>query len=93
MSQDIGTERCEECGHDVPSYDTINLTVSASSRVVCMRCFNARIAGVDFAHPSFEPIVLHDAAGVRHEFHFRTRHGGAHVGIEAFELEDGHPGG
>src|SRR5258707_7779541 len=29
MSTDVRTERCEDCGHHVPSYDTIHLTVSA----------------------------------------------------------------
>lgn len=94
MAADVRTERCEDCGHHVPSYDTIHLTVSAKkSRLVCTRCFNARIAGVDFEHPHFEPVVLEDAAGKPHEFHFTTRHGGSHVAVEAFEVEDGHPAG
>ncbi|HLY37497.1 MAG TPA: hypothetical protein VKU61_05640 [Candidatus Binatia bacterium] len=53
----------------------------------------ARRAGVTFEHPDFAPLVLHDAAGTAHEFHFRTRHGGDHVAIEAFEIVDGRPGG
>jgi hypothetical protein len=94
MNADVRTERCEDCGHHVPSYDTINLSISPERmRVVCTRCFNARIAGVDFEHPNFEPVVLEDAVGNPHEFHFTTRHGGAHVAVEAFEIEDGHPGG
>ena len=47
--------QCEDCGRDVPSYDTIHLTVATQqSRLVCTRCFNAVIAnknGVDFVHP------------------------------------------
>jgi hypothetical protein len=80
MSVGLRTERCEDCGHQVPAFDTIDLTVSPKqSRRICARCFNALIAkraGVRFEHPNFAPIVLQDAAGAPHEFHFRTRHGG-----------------
>jgi len=97
MSVGVRTERCEDCGHQVPAYDTIHLTLSAKqSRRICTRCFNTLIAervGVEFEHPNFAPIVLEDAAGTLHEFHFRTRHGGDHVAVEAFEIEDHRPGG
>ena len=93
MSADTRAERCDDCGRQVPNYDTINLTAVDRTRLVCTRCFNARIAGVDFEHPSFEPVVLEDAAGKPHEFHFSTRHGGSHIAVEAFEVEDGHPSG
>jgi hypothetical protein len=92
MSEAGSTERCEECGHQVPVHDTIHVTLSATqSRRTCTRCFNARIAkraGVAFEHPNFAPIALQDAAGTPHEFHFRTRHGGDHVAVEAFEIAD-----
>ncbi|TMA62120.1 MAG: hypothetical protein E6J69_19460 [Deltaproteobacteria bacterium] len=96
MSVAIRTERCEDCGHQVPTYDTIHLTLSAKQSRICTRCFNALIAkrvGVDFEHPNFAPIVLEDAAGTTHEFHFRTRHGGDHVAVEAFEIADHQAGG
>ncbi len=93
----VRTGRCENCGHNVPAYDTIQLGVSAQqSRRLCTRCFNVLIAeraGVRFDHPNFAPIVLSDAAGTPHEFHFRTRHGGDHVAVESFEIVDEQPGG
>ena len=71
MSVGLRTERCEDCGHQVPAFDTIDLTVSPKqSRRICARCFNALIAkraGVRFEHPDFAPIVLQDAAGAPHE--------------------------
>jgi len=97
MSVAVRPERCEDCGHQVPANDTIHLTLSAKqSRRICTRCFNALIAkrvGVEFEHPNFAPIVLEDATGRPHEFHFRTRHGGDHVAVEAFEVEDHQTGG
>ena len=94
MSVAPRNERCEDCSHLVPPYDMIHLTVSErQSRRICIRCFNTRIAGVDFEHPSFEPVMLRDASGVPHEFHFTARHGGSHLAIEAFEVEHGRPSG
>lgn len=94
MSADVQNERCEDCGHDVPAYGTIQLALSETeSRRVCTRCFNTRIAGVDFEHPNFAPVVLKDASGMSREFHFTTRHGGSHLAMEAFEVEDGHQAG
>ena len=97
MSVGLRTERCEDCGHEVPAFDTIDLTVSPKqSRRICARCFNtliAKRAGVRFEHPDFAPIVLQDATGAPHEFHFRTRHRGDHVAVEAFEMVDHRAGG
>jgi hypothetical protein len=89
--------QCEDCKREVPNYDTIHTTVAEQqSRLVCTRCFNAVIAkqsGVDFVHPDFAPITLEDAAGRCHQFHFRTRQGGDHMAVDAFEVEDGIPAG
>ena len=94
-----GLYRCEECKRDVPRYDTVVLSseTKGASRDLCSRCFNAVIArnnGIDFQHPDFQPITLHDVDGHTHAFHFRTRYGGNHLAVEAFEIgEDGAPGG
>jgi len=90
------SSRCDRCSTDVPSYDTVHTTIDSHPRLLCNRCFNALVAersGVDFEHPEFAPVVLEDAAGERHAFHFRTRLGGDHVAVEAFEIQDGSPGG
>ena len=87
----LRTERCEECGLERLAYDAIHVTVSPKqSRRVCTRCFNVLIAeraGVRFEHSDFAPIVLEDAAGTAHEFHFRTRHGADHIALDAFEID------
>jgi len=97
MTGSMRTDRCEDCGGDVPGFDIIHLMLSErEQRKVCTRCCNTRIAaraGVQFDHPSFESMVLTDSAGTPHPFHFRTRHGGAPVAVEAFEIQAGSPGG
>jgi hypothetical protein len=41
----------------------------------------------------FEPIMIKDADGVDHKFHFTVRLLGDRVAIDTFEIKDGHPGG
>src|SRR5438128_1741259 len=97
MAQAQQTERCEDCGVATPGYDTVSLSLSATTtRLLCTRCCNARIAkraGLPFEHPNFAPLILEDVSGVRHTFHVQTRHGGDHIALDAFELKDGRPGG
>ena len=97
MTRSPRTDRCEDCGGQVADLDIIHLTLSdREQRKVCTRCYNTRMAawaGVNFDHPSFESMVLTDIAGTPHQFHFRTRHGGGHVAVEAFEIQDGSPSG
>ena len=40
-----------------------------------------------------ELIILKDIEEFEHEFHFTIRHLGDRVGIDAFEIKDGHRGG
>jgi hypothetical protein len=91
------TERCQDCGTEGPSYDTVQLSLPENTtRLLCTRCFNtlmAKRAGVDFDHPTFAPILLEGPAGALHEFHFRTRHGGDHIALEAIEIREGSPDG
>jgi hypothetical protein len=91
------TERCEYCGNEAPGYDVIYLAASGNdTRRLCTRCFNelmARQTGLAFDHPVFAPVSLEDAVGVCHQFHFRVRHGGDHIALDAFELKEGSPGG
>jgi hypothetical protein len=53
----------------------------------------AEYSGTDFDHVDFKPIILKDTEGVEHEFHFTIRHLGDRVGIDSFEIKDGHRGG
>jgi hypothetical protein len=53
----------------------------------------AEYSGTDFEHVEFEPILLKDAEGVNHEFHFTVRHLGDRIGIDSFEIDEDHRGG
>jgi hypothetical protein len=89
---------CDGCGRLTPSYDIVSYgSMDQEYRQLCSRCFNTELAksgGLDeFEHIQFEPVVLTDARGESHEFHFGTRLFGTGVSLEGFELRDGHPAG
>ena len=96
MSEPV-LEQCEGCGKRVPGYDTVILSSEKKkSRNLCSGCFNDTMAawhGIDFQHPTFEPLTLHDADGVSHLFHFRGRLGGPGLVLDALEIKDGQPRG
>lgn len=61
---------------------------------VCGRCWAGVLSeerGQDVGHLEVEPVLMTDAAGRKHEFHFRYIH--MPRGLEAFEVIDGVPGG
>jgi hypothetical protein len=95
---DTGYEqvRCVGCGNVVASYDVIS-SLEGGYRQLCTKCFNGKFAQAQglaaFAHVNLEPVVLTDAAGLVHQFHFRTRLFGDGVAMDAFELRDGQPAG
>ena len=96
MDSNIKQEKCEFCGEYVPRYSTIYVAPEKEYLCSCLTCFNKRMAeysGTDFDHVDFEPIILKDNQGVEHEFHFAIRHLGDRVGIDSFEIKDGHRGG
>jgi len=89
---------CAECNEISPSYDIIHYgSTDNGYRQLCTRCYNAEVAkrcGLDdFENIRLEPIGINDGTGQKHEFHFRTRLMGHIVSIEAFELQNGSPGG
>ena len=89
---------CDDCGQLVPSYDMVNYGArDGTFRRLCHRCFNAEVAALggleDFQDAQFEPVVLTDARGAPHEFHFRTHLFGAGVSLDAFEIQGGVPAG
>ncbi len=90
--------QCEECNESVPAHDIINFGSGAQKgRQLCGQCFNAEVAkihGLDgFENVRLEPIEMADCAGEKHQFHFQMRLLGNMTALEAFELEDGDPGG
>ena len=96
MDSNIKQEKCEFCGEYVPRYNTIYVAPEKEYLCSCLTCFNKRMAeysGTDFDHVDFEPIILKDTEGVAHEFNFTIRHLGDRVGIDSFEIKDGHRGG
>ena len=95
MSEPV-LEQCEACGRRVPGYDTVVLSSETKSRSLCSNCFNDTMAawhGIDFQHPTFEPLTLHDVDGVSHLFHFCSRLGGPGLAVEALEIKGGQPQG
>lgn len=88
---------CDTCKQAIATYDGIHYgSIERGYRELCSRCFNeevARTGGLDFQHVEFEPIEMRDAAGAPHVFYFRVHLLGDRVSLEAFELEDGAPGG
>lgn len=89
---------CDECNEIAPSYDIIHYgSTDTGYRQLCSRCYNADVAeryGLDeFENIRLEPIGIDDCAGARHKFYFQTRLLGHIVSLEAYELQDGNPGG
>lgn len=81
-----------------PGYDIVNLgSMEDGYKPLCTRCYNAEVAALleldGFEDARFEPVMLTDAAGIEHTFHFRTRLFGTGMSVQAFELRDGAPGG
>jgi hypothetical protein len=96
--RDMQRIKCDGCAQLTPSYDIVSCGfLDREYRQLCSRCFNrelAQLGGLDeFEHTQFEPVVLTDARGETHAFHFRTRLFGTGVALDAFELRDGYPAG
>jgi len=90
--------KCEGCGQETPGYDIVHLgSMEDGYKQLCTRCYNAEVAALMALDGSkdvrFEPVMLADAAGIAHTFHFRTRLFGTGMSLQAFELRDGAPGG
>jgi hypothetical protein len=91
------TDNCHTCGAPIVGYDSVHFgSIETGYRDLCSRCFNEEVADLgelDFQHVNFEPIEMADAAGKSHRLHFRLHLLGDRVSLEAFELNDGAPGG
>ncbi len=88
--------RCETCGREMAGFETIHYGCEGKYEVLCDRCFNQRVAkliGLDFQHPDFQPVRLEDARGMLHEFRFTSKLVGTGLLIGAIEVkEDGSEG-
>jgi hypothetical protein len=88
---------CDSCRQPIPVCGGVSYgSLESGHRELCNRCFNEEIArsdGINFQHVEFQPLEMLDAAGQRHEFHFRLRLLGDRVALDAFELRDDEPRG
>ncbi len=92
------TDQCDECGQMKPAFGFTHLTSEAGGvgRKLCSECCNREYmlrAGLpELETVDFEPLSCRDCAGKKHIFYFVV-HMSTGLGIKAFELVDGAPGG
>jgi len=82
---------CEECGGAIKFHECVNLAHDEGSRVLCYACYNGFISRrleMDFEHPNFVPLSMEDAAGMSHQFEFRTMLSANGLTIRAIERRD-----
>ena len=67
---------CDSCRKPIPICGGVSYgSLESGYRELCNRCFNEEIArsdGINFQHVEFQPLEMLDAAGQRHDFHFRV---------------------
>jgi len=92
------TDQCDKCGQMKPAFGFTHLTSEAGGvgRKLCSECCNREYmlrAGLpELETVDFEPLSCRDCAGKKHIFYFVV-HMSTGLGIKAFELVDGAPGG
>lgn len=61
----------------------------------CWHIYEMEMWDKDYFNEEVQAYIQVDknGTGVEHKFHFTVRHLGDRVGIESFEIKDGHPGG
>ncbi|HXH75739.1 MAG TPA: hypothetical protein VNJ08_12270 [Bacteriovoracaceae bacterium] len=97
-NQKTPTEICQECGKERPAYNFTSLLIKESevAKVLCSKCYNRYFTSAngldDLEITEFGPTIITDSSGKDHVFHFDVRLTTG-LGIEAFELIDGDPGG
>ena len=90
--------KCSECRLEKPAFGFTLLSsdTGAAGRELCSACFNSFCAergGISyFETPDFPPLQVIDSFGKEHTFFFEVRLSTG-LGIQAFELFDGLPGG
>lgn len=94
----VPTRTCEQCGKVKPAYGFTSLGSEngTSSRDLCSVCYNRwcteRSGMRELADVELPPLRLSDSFGKEHTFYFDVRLTTG-LGIRAFELVDGAPGG
>ncbi len=89
--------RCHTCGRAIAGFESVHYgSIDVGYRDLCNRCVNPAVAAAGAIAVSpvhCDPRAMPDAAGKTHRFHFEVRLRGDRVGLEAFELVEGAPGG
>ena len=91
-------DKCDVCGKATQPYNSIQIQISLEKgyKCVCLPCYNkdmAKAVGVDFEHVELQPVILKDADGIDHEFHFTVHLQGDNLLLHAFELINKLPAG
>jgi hypothetical protein len=85
----ISDKKCQWCGKQASSYNSIFIPAEDKNLCVCLHCYNQEIskaAGIDFDQVQLHPVVLTDKDGKDHEFHFSLRLMGDKQVLSAFEV-------
>jgi hypothetical protein len=70
--------QCKQCGTEITNHNDsiMMLTENGNYIPLCLRCFNKKISeaiGIEFDEIDLQPILLQDADGIDHTFHFSVR--------------------
>lgn len=89
--------QCNACHEWVAPEDTVRCRAREAGYIdLCQSCFlrhNAWAERPRFGRMRLAPVVLEDAQGMPHEFHFKLRVHGELASLSAFELKEGTPSG
>lgn len=93
----MGTNKCKNCGSDVKNYNDSIMALSEDGYIcLCLHCYNKEMSeatGIDYDHIKLQPVILQDADGVDHKFHFSIRLMGEELVLRSFETEENRSGG
>jgi len=84
--------QCTRCGTEVKHYNDSIMMLSENGHYVpvCLHCYNKEVSeaiGIEFDEIDLQPILLKDADGTDHTFHFFVRLMGVGLVLGAFEKE------
>lgn len=88
----MAANQCTRCGTEVKNYHDSIMALSEDGHYfpLCLRCFNKEISeaiGIEFDEINLQPILLQDADGIDHKFHFTVRLMEVGLVLGAFEKE------
>lgn len=85
------TQKCSQCGTSVTGYNDSIMALSEDGHTcLCLHCYNKAMSeetGIDYDHIELQPVLLQDADGVDHQFHFSVRLMGEELVLRSFEKE------